>query len=238
MNEENEAPKLINCPHCGKEVSTIANANTCPYCHNKLNSQFKQSQEDLPQPEKKKKLKTILSYSYLLISLLIIGILMNNLSILNSQNHTLRKNIESYEKDIDSYDSENKSLKNQIAELEDYKSKYNQLNSQINNYQDQQATIDDLNAQVTNLQSQYDSLLAERDSLQQQVDAKQAAAEQAARKAQEEQYSNDVSGTVYWVSGGECYHSTPDCATLKRSSNITSGSISQAGGRRPCKVCH
>ena len=119
--------KLINCPHCGKEVSTIANANTCPYCHNKLDSQFEQSQEDL---------------------------------------------------------------------------------------------------------------LAERDSLQQQVDAKQAAAEQAARKAQEEQYSNDVSGTVYWVSGGECYHSTPDCATLKRSSNITSGSISQAGGRRPCKVCH
>jgi uncharacterized membrane protein YvbJ len=103
--------ELINCPHCGKEVSTIANANTCPYCHNKLNSQFKQSQEDLPQPEKKKKLKTILLHSYLLISLLIIGILMNNLSILNSQNHTLRKNIESYEKDIDSYDSENKSLK-------------------------------------------------------------------------------------------------------------------------------
>ena len=238
MNEENEneKPKIINCPHCGKAVSAIS--NTCPYCHNKLNSQFEQSQEDLPQPEKKKKLKTILSYSYLLISLLIIGILMNNLSILNSQNYTLRKNIESYEKDIDSYDSENKSLKNQIAELEDYKSKYNQLNSQINNYQDQQATIDDLNAQVTNLQSQYDSLLAERDSLQQQVDAKQAAAEQAARKAQEEQYSNDVSGTVYWVSGGECYHSTPNCATLKRSSSITSGSISQAGGRRPCKVCH
>ena len=90
--------ELINCPHCGKEFSTIANTNTCPYCHYKLNSQFKQSQEDLPQPEKKKKLKTILLYSYLLISLLIIGILMNNLSILNSQNHTLRKNIESYEK--------------------------------------------------------------------------------------------------------------------------------------------
>lgn len=237
MNEENETPKIINCPHCGKAVSAIANTNTCPYCHNKLDSQIEQSQEDL-KSKKKKKLKTILSYSYLLISLLVIGILMNNLSILNSQNNTLRKNIESYEEDIDSYDSENKSLKNQIAELEDYKSKYNQLNSQINNYQDQQATIDDLNAQVTNLQSQYDSLLAERDSLQQQVDAKQAAAEQAARKAQEEQYSNDVSGTVYWVSGGECYHSTPNCATLKRSSNIQSGSISSAGGRRPCKVCH
>lgn len=42
----------------------------------------------------------------------------------------------------------------------------------------------------------------------------------------------------YWTSGGECYHSTPNCATLKRSTSITSGPVSSCGGRRPCKVCH
>lgn len=236
---EERVMELINCPHCGKEVSTVS--NTCPYCHNKLDSQIEQSSSDM-QSDKKKNIKQILHYSYIAISLVIIAVIGSNFSTIHSQNDKLRKSIESYEEDIDSYDSENKELKSKLDSLKDnydsMESKYNQLNSQINNYQDQQATIDDLNTQVTNLQSQYDSLLAERDSLQQQVDAKQAAAEQAARKAQEEQFSNDVSGTVYWGSGGECYHSTPNCATLKRSSNIQSGSVSSAGGRRPCKVCH
>lgn len=43
-------------------------------------------------------------------------------------------------------------------------------------------------------------------------------------------------GTVYWVSSGEVYHSTPDCPTLSRSQNIFSGS--PPSGRRPCKVCY
>ncbi|MBS6715061.1 MAG: hypothetical protein KH231_06265 [Dialister sp.] len=43
-------------------------------------------------------------------------------------------------------------------------------------------------------------------------------------------------GTVYYVSGGEVYHSTPDCPTLSRSTNIHSGS--PPSGRRPCKVCY
>lgn len=91
----------------------------------------------------------------------------------------------------------------------------------------------------TEIQSQYDSLQAERDNLQQQVDAKKAAEEQAARAAQQQQWEQESQNneeTVYWVAGGECYHSTPNCATLKRSSNIMSGSVSSAGGRRPCKV--
>lgn len=43
-------------------------------------------------------------------------------------------------------------------------------------------------------------------------------------------------GTVYYVSSGEVYHSTPDCPTLSRSTNIHSGS--PPSGRRPCKVCY
>ena len=57
--------------------------------------------------------------------------------------------------------------------------------------------------------------------------------------------NNDVSSepqkneeTVYWVAGGEVYHSTSNCSTLKRSSNIQSGTIAQSGKSRPCKVCY
>lgn len=49
-----------------------------------------------------------------------------------------------------------------------------------------------------------------------------------------------VTNTVYWVSGGEVYHSTKDCPSLSRSHNIQSGTISQAnanGKNRPCKNC-
>lgn len=43
---------------------------------------------------------------------------------------------------------------------------------------------------------------------------------------------------VYWTAGGEVYHSTSSCSTLKRSKNILSGAISQSGKSRPCKVCY
>ncbi|MDD6212383.1 MAG: hypothetical protein PUB22_04475 [Clostridiales bacterium] len=48
-------------------------------------------------------------------------------------------------------------------------------------------------------------------------------------------------GTVYWVAGGEVYHSTKGCRSLSRSRNIYSGSVSEAksqGKTRPCKNCH
>ena len=47
-------------------------------------------------------------------------------------------------------------------------------------------------------------------------------------------------GLVYWVSGGEVYHSTEDCVSLARSTNIKSGTIDQAqsvGKTRVCKNC-
>ena len=47
-----------------------------------------------------------------------------------------------------------------------------------------------------------------------------------------------ASGIVYWTSGGEKYHSTSECASLKRSKNIKHGTISQAGNREPCNLCH
>lgn len=49
-----------------------------------------------------------------------------------------------------------------------------------------------------------------------------------------------IPSTVYWTPGGEKYHSTKNCATLKRSSTIYSGTVSQAisaGKTGKCKVC-
>lgn len=46
------------------------------------------------------------------------------------------------------------------------------------------------------------------------------------------------SGTVYWTPGGSVYHSTRNCATLRRSRTICSGSLSSCPKSRGCKVCH
>lgn len=50
--------------------------------------------------------------------------------------------------------------------------------------------------------------------------------------------SKTSAGTVYWVAGGEVYHSTRNCSSLKRSSSIQSGSLSDCPKSRPCKLCH
>lgn len=48
----------------------------------------------------------------------------------------------------------------------------------------------------------------------------------------------DNNQTVYWVANGKRYHSTLDCPALGRSTNIQSGSITQAGNRTACKDCY
>lgn len=47
---------------------------------------------------------------------------------------------------------------------------------------------------------------------------------------------NAKSKTYYWVLSGKVYHSTKDCPTLSRSSNIQSGK-QVPKGRNACKVC-
>ncbi len=50
--------------------------------------------------------------------------------------------------------------------------------------------------------------------------------------------SGSGSGTVYWTPSGSVYHSTRNCPTLSRSKTIRSGSVSQSGKLRKCKVCY
>ncbi|MCH1982096.1 Ig-like domain-containing protein [Ruminococcus sp. OA3] len=47
-----------------------------------------------------------------------------------------------------------------------------------------------------------------------------------------------ISVTVYWTPNGSVYHSTRECPSLARSKTIRSGSVSQSGKSRKCKVCY
>lgn len=164
----------------------------------------------------------------------------------SGENSRLNREVASLSSQYDTLQNKYDSLNNKYEDLsDDYDSlleDYDKLKAEIDNYKDQQATINDLNAKLEELHSQYDSLESERDNLQVQVDAKKAEQERIAREqaAQQlaQQQANASGGTVYWVSGGEVYHSTPNCPTLKRSSNIYSGSIAQSGKSRACKVCN
>lgn len=57
-------------------------------------------------------------------------------------------------------------------------------------------------------------------------------------------YSNhqnlsSTSSTVYITPHGECYHSTRNCPTLRRSKNVKAVDKTEAmKTRRACKVCH
>lgn len=42
---------------------------------------------------------------------------------------------------------------------------------------------------------------------------------------------------VYWVEDGKVWHSTKSCRTLKKSTSIYSGTITESGKERACKVC-
>lgn len=69
------------------------------------------------------------------------------------------------------------------------------------------------------------------------------------QKTQEKQADQEEAGlreqtpqgeTVYWTPGGEVYHKTENCVSLKRSKTIKEGSADdakKAGKSRPCKLC-
>ena len=45
------------------------------------------------------------------------------------------------------------------------------------------------------------------------------------------------SQTVYWTESGSVYHSTANCRSLARSTNIRSGTIAASGKPRGCNIC-
>lgn len=169
--------------------------------------------------------------------------------------HSYSEQVESYNALSAKYDSlldDYDDVFDKAALLQDNNNKLRSRNEQIHNekadlsreltlYKDQQATIDAEKAKLEELHSQFDALQNERDELQKQVDAKKLEQERAQREAEQNRIQSEAQAvqgqTVYWVSGGSVYHTTPNCPTLKRSSGIHSGSISASGKSRCCKVC-
>lgn len=49
--------------------------------------------------------------------------------------------------------------------------------------------------------------------------------------------SKNQTSTVYWTPGGSVYHTSRNCSTLSRSRTVYSGSRSESGKSRACKVC-
>lgn len=245
---EKEKVTIIDCPNCGKTTSDIG--ENCPYCgaglhpDNDMEEELVKTNNQVLFHLNNKKLL----FSIFIILISVIVIISIGLGYGQVKMNHLQERIASLELDNSDYENEYNDLESRYDQLTE---KYNSnkksldeikkgneaLTAELKNYQDQQATINDLNAKLTEIQSQYDALEADRNNLSAQLDAKKAAQEQAA-KEQATQRANETAGTVYWVSGGSVYHSTPNCPTLKRSSNIQSGSIAGSGKGRACKVCN
>mgnify|MGYP003181856771 FL=1 len=256
--EKEDGNQLAQCPNCGKEISVIA--KECPYCKEDTGfdeNKFRYNSDYLESKKKnkidKQTLKKIALPIYLIASLVIILGLFIGYQYKSGENATNIHKAEQYKTELKDYKGNEKALEAEIEDLESqvsngawYKSAYNNLYSDTQNYRDQQSTIVSLNGQVAELQSQNNSLQQQVNSLQSENDSLKASAVNSSSSGgaggrlpdTTSDTSSGTEETVYWVAGGECYHSTPNCATLKRSSNIMSGSVSSAGGRRPCKVCH
>lgn len=250
--------KLAQCPNCGKEISAIA--KECPYCKEDTGfdeNKFRYNPEYLESKKKnkidKQTLKKIALPTYLIASIAIILGLFIGYQYKSGENVSNIHKAEQYKTELKNHkenekalEAEIEDLENQVADGESYKSAYNKLYSDTQNYRDQQSTIDTLNGQVADLQNQNNSLQQQVSSLQSENDSLKASAASNSSSGSAggrlpdtaSDTSQSTEETVYWTAGGDCYHSTPNCATLKRSSNIMSGSVSSAGGRRPCKVCH
>lgn len=244
--------KNVKCPRCGKKISIIKGQESiCPYCGERINRRvdnlYHSTGMVTPTKENRNKkflgLKAFKVYTAALALISLVSVM--TLFSGTSQNEELNDKLQVLQNDYDILQEDYDSLNNKYQSLSDEHDSllkdYDELKAEIENYKDQQATIDDLVAKLDELHSQYDTLESERDELQKQVDAKKAEQERIAREeaAQQlaEQQANAGAGTVYWVSGGKVYHTTPNCTTLKRSSNIQSGTISESGKSRACKVC-
>ena len=159
---------------------------------------------------------------------------------------------------IDEYNSLIKDYNHLYDECDKVYDAYYDLNNKIDYYEDQKETIKELNQQIDDLTAQNQSLISDKESLQNQITDLKKQVENLKNNDDNSggnggrpitsssgngfrfpstNNSTQASGTVYWTSGGDVYHSTPDCSALSRSSNISSGTISQSGKSRACKIC-
>ena len=97
---------------------------------------------------------------------------------------------------------------------------------------------------IAKQKAEEERIAAEQAAAQKAEEEARIKAEQEAQAAEEarianEQQAQSTAETVYWVSGGDVYHASKNCRTLKKSDpdSIQSGTIAESGKSRPCKVC-
>lgn len=115
------------------------------------------------------------------------------------------------------------------AAIESARNSYNSLPSDAKPY------VNNISV-LSKAEDDYDELLKKEQ-------AEKTRAAVTTKKAQK-QSSGESSGshqnhaaTVYWVKNGKVYHVSRNCPTLSRSKSISSGTVSQSGKSRACKVC-
>ena len=171
---------------------------------------------------------------------------------LTSRNSELDTQLKDAQDSIEALEGEKSELekinKKQSAQIEELSDSVEEYEGRISEYVDQSETIEEqlraieeLNGKLSTLQQQYDTLTAEHQGYQKTIESLNTQLQTARNNQSNTPANNNINAggeTVYWVTNGEVYHSTPDCPSLSRSKNIHSGTIAQSGKSRPCKNCY
>lgn len=190
------------------------------------------------------------SYIFSIIAVFVIIILSSALYSNTDDKQKLSAENEQYISEINalnnSISEKDKIIEDNEASIQSLKDSKKKLKQKVSRYKDQQEQIDELNSKYNELLENYNNLLSEYEKAQNEIESlnsqisslKTESASVAAASSQQATESSPSGGTVYWVSGGSVYHSTPNCPTLSRSGNIQSGSVASSGKSRGCKVCN
>ncbi len=113
--------------------------------------------------------------------------------------------------------------------IESARSEYDSLPDEAKEYVSNKGVL-------TKAESDYNNLL-KKEQTEKITTAKKASKANESGGSKNAVTRQNNSRTVYWVKSGKVYHVSEDCPTLSRSKNIYSGTISQSGKSRACKVC-
>lgn len=158
----------------------------------------------------------------------------NQITILKDEKDDLTGQKLLLEKDVDDAISERDELQTQYdqlaAEHQTCTDQITELNNTITEYEAQikeyETLVESLNGQI----AEKDKTINEQ---KETINSYTSSRNNGGTTPQEQ----NIAQTVYWTPKGEVYHSTPNCSSLKRSSQIFSGTISQSGKPRGCKLC-
>lgn len=113
--------------------------------------------------------------------------------------------------------------------IESARSEYDSLSDEAKEYVSNKGVL-------TKAESDYNNLL-KKAQIEKATTTKKASKTNESGGSKNSVTRQNNSRTVYWVKSGEVYHVSENCPTLSRSKNIYSGTVSQSGKSRACKVC-